>query len=141
MKIQTHLFVLTLGAIAPLVAVLVAGGSIMWQSERESLEREAIGRTRAAMSAVDTELRGSIAAMKALAASKNLDVGDIRAFHEEAQRVLATQPQWQNIGLATVEREQLLDAILPFGKHAPFPNDDAFEQVLRSGAPQISSLT
>ena len=140
MKIQSHLFVLTLGTVAPLVAVLVAGGVVLWKAERESLEREAIGRTRAAMSAIDTELRGSIAALKALAASKNLDSGDIRAFHAEAQRVLASQPQWLNIGLATVKRDQLLDAILPFGAHAAFSDDDAFDKVLRTRAPQISSL-
>jgi hypothetical protein len=69
-KIQSHLFVLAFGVIAPLLIVLVAGGIVLSRYEREAFVREAIGRTRAAMSAIDTELGGSIAALKALAASK-----------------------------------------------------------------------
>ena len=140
MKIQSHLFVLALGAIAPLVAVLIVGGVVMWKAEREALERETIGRTRSVMSAIDTELRSSITALRALAASKNLEAGDIRAFHDEAQRVLATQPQWRNIGLATVQRQQVMDAILPHGTAAPFGGDEAFDQVINTRAPAISSL-
>ena len=141
MKIQSHLFVLVLGAIAPLVAVLAAGGVMLWQSERAALVHEAIGRTRAAMSAIDTELRGSIAALNALASSKNLEAGDIRAFHDEARRVLASQPQWRNIGLATLAREQLMDANLPYGSHAAFGTDEAFDEVIRARAPAVSSLS
>jgi len=133
--------VLVLGAIAPLVAVLAAGGVMLWQSERAALVHEAIGRTRAAMSAIDTELRGSIAALNALASSKNLEAGDIRAFHDEARRVLASQPQWRNIGLATLAREQLMDANLPYGSHAAFGTDEAFDEVIRARAPAISSLS
>jgi signal transduction histidine kinase/ActR/RegA family two-component response regulator len=141
MRVQSHLFLLALGAIAPLVAVLLAGGIVLWKAERESLEREAIGRTRAAMSAVDSELRGSIITLKALAASKNLEIGDIRSFYEEARRVLAAQPQWRNIGLATRERQQLIDAIRPYGEHAAFGSDEAFDEVIRTRAPAVSSLS
>ena len=132
---------LSLGAIAPLVAVLLVGGFLLWKGEREALQREALGRTRSAMSAIDTELRSSITALRALAASRSLEAGDIRAFHGEAQRVLATQPQWRNIGLATLDRQQLMDAIRPYGAPAPFGDDEAFEAVLSTRAPAISSLS
>jgi signal transduction histidine kinase/ActR/RegA family two-component response regulator len=133
--------VLAFGVIAPLLIVLVAGGIVLSRYEREAFVREAIGRTRAAMSAIDTELGGSIAALKALAASKNLEDGDIRSFHEEAHRVLATQPQWRNIGLATVQREQLMDAIRPYGEQAPFGSDEAFDTVIHNKTAAISSLS
>ena len=58
------------------------------------MERESLGRVRAAMSAVDTELERSIATLQALAASEHLDNGDLRAFNAEARRVLATQRDW-----------------------------------------------
>ena len=48
------------------------------------MERDAIGRARAAMSAVDVHLRGSIISLETLAASTNLESGDIAAFMQKA---------------------------------------------------------
>ena len=75
------------------------------------MERDAIGRAHAAMSAVDAHLRGSIASLEILAASKSLESGDIAAFHAESQRVLRTQPAWVNIGLASAAKIQLANAV------------------------------
>src|SRR5258705_5157964 len=107
MKIRSHLDLLALGAMVPLLVISVIAGWGLVQHERETFQREALGRARSAMSAVDAELRGSITTMHALTVSKNIETGDLRAFHAEVQRVLATQPGWRNIGLATVTREHL----------------------------------
>ncbi|MGQ0526209.1 MAG: ATP-binding protein [Betaproteobacteria bacterium] len=90
---------------------------------------------------MDAQLRGSISTIEALATSQALARGDIREFHKEAQRVLATQPGWLNIGLATPDKIQLFDAIRPLGEHAPFQGaGESFETVVRTGKPAIGNV-
>ena len=129
------------GALAPVVLFAVISAALLVQQERRTIEREAIGRTRAAMSAVDAALLGHITTLKALATSKNLVTGNLQAFHEESQRVMRSQPEWQNIGLATPAKEQLSDAILPYGQHASFAADDAaFDEAVRTREPVIGDV-
>src|SRR5689334_12575486 len=78
--------------------------------------------------------------LEALGTSRNLRAGDLKSFHEEARRILATQPDWLNIGLATPSREQLMDAVLPFGQQAPFGDDSAFDLALATGEPAVGDL-
>jgi PAS domain S-box-containing protein len=129
------------GALTPVVLFAVVSAAQLVQHERRTLEREAIGRTRAAMSAIDAELRGHITTLQALAASKNLAAGNLKAFHDESRRVLQAQPEWQNIGLSTATKQQLADAILPYGEHAPFGGDDAsFDEAVRTGQPAVGNV-
>ena len=76
MKIRSHLFLVALGAIAPMLIMAIVAGTVLVQHERKNFESEAIGRARAAMSAVDAELRGAITTLQALAASRSLENGD-----------------------------------------------------------------
>jgi hypothetical protein len=112
------------------------------EDERKVIEREALGRARSAMSAVDAHLAASIDALETLAASDHLETGNIRAFHAESQRVLRTQPAWVNIGLATPERIQLTNAIYAFGKpEALAPADEpSFMAAVRDGRPGVGSI-
>lgn len=141
MKLQSRLFKLVVVAVLPLVALAIVAGVFLVRVERASTERYGVGIVRAALSAVDAQLRGSISTIEALAASQALARGDIRAFHQEAQRVLATQPRWLNIGLATPDRVPLFDAIRPFGGHAPIGEDDrTFDTAVRTGKPVIGNV-
>src|SRR5688500_20353420 len=76
-------------------------------------------RTRAMMTAVDAELRGSITALYALGASRALDNEDLASFREQAVRVLASQPGWFNITLATPDGQQVVNALQPPGAALP----------------------
>jgi PAS domain S-box-containing protein len=143
MNIRSHLDLLVLGAVAPLLAISVLAGVLLVEHERETFRREAVGRARSAMSAVDAELRGSLATMQALAASKNLETGDVRAFHAEAQRVLATQqPGWLNIGFARPDGVQLFNANKPFDANPQIiVRDPSFDFAMKARKPVISDLT
>jgi PAS domain S-box-containing protein len=140
MKLRSHLIMLVSGAIAPLLLVAVAAGIHLVRHERETIERDAIGRTRAAMTAVDAELRGTIATMKALASSRHLQEGNFRAFHQEARRVLASQPYWLNVGLVSAENARLVDALSPFREPAPSARERARDDVPRSGGVAIGDV-
>ena len=87
MRLHPQLSLLVAGAVAPVLVLAVAAGVLLVRHERQTMQSEAIGRTRSAMSAVDAEIRGHFTTLQALAASKTLEMGDLRAFYEEAQRV------------------------------------------------------
>jgi signal transduction histidine kinase len=129
------------GALAPVVVLAVAAAALLVRHERDTMEEEAIGRTRSAMSAVDAELRGHLAALQALAASRELESGDLRAFYEETRRVLAGQSSWLNVALASTDGRQLFDAVLPFGGTRPVTGDLAtYQLALGSGRPVIGYI-
>jgi hypothetical protein len=135
-------YLIAAGTLVPLIAFGVLAARQLVQHEREAVEREAIGRARAAMSAVEAHLHGSIASLEALGASKTLEAGDLRAFHAESQRVLRTQRGWANIGLTSATKVQLANAVYAFGKPETLAaaDDESFDAVVRSAKPAIGSV-
>ena len=131
---RLRLYLLVAGTLAPLIVFGVVAARQLVQHEREAVEREALGRARSAMSAVDAHLRGSIVSLETLAASKSLEAGNIAAFHLEAQRVLRTQPGWVNIGLASADKMQLFNAVYALGKPEPLGTEDASYAAALHGA-------
>ena len=143
MKLRPRLYLLAAGALTPMVVFAIVAALLLQQREHRSVEREAIGRARAAMSAVDAHLRASISSLETLAASRNLESGAIGAFHAESQRALRAQPDWVNIGLATGAKIQLANAIYTYGKPEPFStgDDESFEAVVRTARAGVGNVS
>lgn len=96
---------------------------------------------RALMTAVDAELRGSIATLHALATSRSLQAGDLQTFHGEAARVLLSQPGWITITLAHPDGQQVVNTLVPFGEKLPVIADmRTVEQELNAGRPVIGGV-
>src|SRR5689334_5078969 len=89
------------------------------EQERDTFKHGAIERTRAIMTAVDTELKGSIKTLEALATLDELDRGDLRAFYGEAMRVFQSQRDWSTINVADATGAQLMNLLRPFGAELP----------------------
>jgi hypothetical protein len=123
-KLRSALMTLAAASLAPLLVFAAVAGAVLVDHEHERMQRDAMGRVASAMTGVDAELRGAINTLQVLAASRALESGDLRTFHAESQRVLSRQPGWLNIGLASADREQLADAVRPFGEQAPFSAAD-----------------
>lgn len=141
MKLRSHLLVLTLVTMIPVLLFAVAGGSFMAARERATFQQGAMERSRALMTAVDAELHGSLATLQALCTSRSLDTGDFEAFREEAKRVLATQPGWLNVTVASASGAPLENALVPRGDRLPRVLDPrAIEQVVRTGKSYVGSL-
>ena len=141
MRLRSQIALLVFGALVPTVVFTFTAARQLAERERESVERNVMARVRAAMSAVDVHVQGSIATLDALATSKNLELGDIAAFHAETQRVLRSQPSWVNIGLTSAAKMQLSNAVYAFSKPWPLGmQDESFEAVVRSGKPAIGSV-
>jgi len=112
-KLRTRLFLLVAGTVIPLGALAVFLSILLVNHERDILERGALDRNRAFMTAVDAEIKGHLTTLMALAVSQNLERGDVEAFRREAARVLGTQPGWQDIVLARPDGTRLVDLRVP----------------------------
>jgi two-component system cell cycle sensor histidine kinase PleC len=143
MKLLTRLNLLVIVTLAPFAAFAAVAALLLVQQERETVARDAIGRARGAMSAVDTHLRSSVNALETLASFRALEKGDIATFHAESQRVLRTQPGWVNIGLSrTTDKLVLSNAVYAHGHPEPAPNvdEESFDAVVRNARPAVGSV-
>jgi signal transduction histidine kinase/ActR/RegA family two-component response regulator len=141
MTIRSHLMLLAIGAGLPVLAFAILVSVVLVEQDRVTVERGAIERARAMMTAVDTELRGSITTLLAITAAPARHGGDARAAHDELVRVLATQNAWYDVTLARASGEKIVDARQPFG-HAPERTVDpaSVAQVLRTGRVAIGNV-
>src|SRR5690349_2153682 len=106
MRLRTKVFQLTLLTVIPTLAFTVVLALVLLEREGEIQRDGALYRNRALMTAVDSEMRGQALTLNALATSSYLQAGALRQFHEEMVRVLASQPDYRSISLATPAREQ-----------------------------------
>ncbi len=141
LALRRRLVWVTLGTLLPVIAFAVLGAVLLAYHQRMTFERGARERTLAILTAIDAELRGSITSLNALAATRNLDGDDLSAFHEEATRILATQPDWLSLNLAPPSGQQVVNVLRPFGTPLPPIHErTSFEHVLRTGEPAIGDL-
>ncbi|MGX9963738.1 hybrid sensor histidine kinase/response regulator [Roseomonas sp. F4] len=107
---------------------------IAMRTEQEADRREDVQRIgRALVTGLESELRAGLRALDALAGSQHLKTGDLAGFRQEAQRLLAREPQWFTIALTDGER-QLLNLRYPEGAPLPGIQDlAAVGSVLRTG--------
>src|SRR6185503_12111979 len=142
MSLHPQLSLLVAGAVAPVLVLAVAAGVLLVRHERQTMQSEAIGRTRSAMSAVDAEIRGHFTTLRALASSKALELSDLRAFYEEAQRVARGQSDWLGVRLALATETQIFDTSIPFGNDVPMPLSelDSFRLAVASRRPVVSDV-
>ena len=64
LKLRPQLLILVAATIAPVLLFSLGGGWLLVQHERATMQRDGLGRARSAMSAVNAELGGSIAALR-----------------------------------------------------------------------------
>src|SRR5918993_3211480 len=110
MRLRSNLFLLVAGALLPLVVLAGALAYLVVEREREVLIGAALDRNRAFMAAVDTEIRAHVTTLRALAAVASLQADNLRSFHDDAGRVLRSQPEWNNVVLVLPSGMQVVNA-------------------------------
>jgi signal transduction histidine kinase len=111
------------------------------RNERAVFERGAIERTRALITAVDAELKSSIATLEALATSRQFDRGDLRGVYDEAARVVKSQPGWRTVIVSLPSGESLVNLLRPLGTQlAPVVEQRSFKQVLKTLKPAVGDI-
>lgn len=140
-KGSSYLDIYTIVALLPFVAVCIVAAFWSAEQSRQIALNDALGRARTAMGAVDSELRGHILTLQAIATSRSFENGDVRAIYDECKRVLGSQPAWLNVGLQSDSGTQIFNAIEPFGRVPSSQVDqDSLERALELGTPQIGNV-
>jgi PAS domain S-box-containing protein len=137
----SHLLVLIAATLLPMAVFAAVATALLARSERLAFERGAVDSTRALLTALDTELNGSLRTLEAIATSTTLDRDDLRAFHGELVRRLASQPRWLTIDLVLPSGRQVVNARRPFGTSLPATAErPSFDRLLATRRPVIGDL-
>jgi signal transduction histidine kinase/ActR/RegA family two-component response regulator len=136
------LLLAAVGVVPGLVLALVLGYFLI-EHEKETFLETARASNRTFLTAVDAQMLGYLGTLHALAASANLDTDNLKSFQAEAQRVLATQPDWRNVLLLDTSGQQLMNLRFSYG--APLPNElqvdnPGFQQVIANRKTFIGNL-
>ena len=119
MKIRSHLLLLVLGAMLPVLAFSAVMGIVFWRQQREAFEARFLERVRAMAVALDRELEGHVRALQVLGHSPRLAGGDLRGFYAEAGRVREAQQTWSTVLLTDPAGGEVFDVRRPFGAALP----------------------
>jgi signal transduction histidine kinase/ActR/RegA family two-component response regulator len=118
-KLRSHLVLLVLGAVLPVLAFSAVMGVVFWRQQRAVVNERLLERVRALAIALDREMAGHVRAIEVLARSRALQANDFRVFHDQAQRVRAEQPAWDALIVLAPDGTQLMNTRVPFGSPLP----------------------
>jgi len=127
-KLRTHLILLTLATVVPVV--LFAVGLIVYQTrlERSSLERGMRDTARALALALDRDINDIKTGVETLSASRHLDGPvDLSHFYEEAATVSKGFGGWAV--LSDPSGRQVLNTSRPLGSALPIPTMASLEMM------------
>ena len=141
MTLRARLLILVLALLVPMTAF--AAITIVWfgRQQRAAVRSGAVETARALMNAIDQSIGNSITTLVAVASLQSLGRGDLAAFHQEATRVLASQPEWRTIILLAPDGRQLVNVLRPIGEPLPGVLDrTSFDAVLRTHQPVVGNI-
>jgi PAS domain S-box-containing protein len=143
MRIRSHLVILVLAAVLPILAFSAVMTAVFWKQQRAAFDERFLDRVRGLTIALDRELEGHIRALEILSESSALRAGDIRGFYDRAERARDRQKMWSNIILLDADSaRQLMNLRLPLGMPLPLTPDKAsLEAVIQSGGPYVAPLS
>lgn len=141
MRLRSHLLLLTLGTLLPMVVFGIVATMLFASREEAVFRRGATERTRAVLTAVDTELAGYLNSLGILATSRSLEGDDLRAFADDIGRLLQIHPNWRRITLAGPDGQRIMSVPASSGTaSSPVADRASFDRVRRTGRPAIGSL-
>lgn len=139
-SLRARLVVLVVTVALPLVAFALMQALRDAQHQRRNIETGLMSTARSIAVGVEQELRGGLAALTALAATRELEAHDLEAFYDEARHVRDVQP-WYSVWLVDREGRQVLNLLRPFGSDLPALGHLAYvRQAWASGEATVSGL-
>ena len=141
MRLRSHLLLLSIATAAPVMILAAVVALLVVRQDRDNVRNAAGDRVIAVMSAIDAELRGSLATLRALAASSHLETGNLAAFHAEARRVVRAHPDWLDFTLAALDGRRIMSTTHAPGRDGSVVvNRESFDEAVATGRPVIGSL-
>jgi PAS domain S-box-containing protein len=142
MRIRTHLIILVVAAVLPILVFSAAMTTVFWREQRRTFEQRFLERVRAMTVALDTELERYIAVLEVLGKSPSLSAGRLKQFYQEAVRVRDEQLFFTNIILTAPDGQELINLDHPLGAglgKTPLP-PAMLENAATSDRPVISGI-
>ena len=119
MRLRSHLVVLVVGVLLPLLGFAVVMVFLVNRHARTATEAGLQQPARALSGAMDQEVRAAIAALRVLANSDDMQADDLKGFDRDVRLALTSQPDWENIALFSPTGRGILNAHLPPGGLVP----------------------
>jgi signal transduction histidine kinase/ActR/RegA family two-component response regulator len=139
MKIRTHLAVLALAILVPVILFSALALNLLWKGQRASALHGLQESARATMQNVDKEIGSATAALNVLATSAYLGSGDMEAFYRQALSADLGPNAW--VVLLDAQGHQVISTAVPYGTPTPAPVAlEPVRQVMRTQAPFVSNL-
>jgi signal transduction histidine kinase/CheY-like chemotaxis protein len=138
--LSARLVVLAASGLLPL-AIVVALALAYLSGERQlATQRSALALSRALATAVDAELRSTVAVLRALSQDEALQRGDLERFYRSSVRV-AVQQGWRSVVLADDTGRAILRSRQPFGAADPRPVDpESMAQAVATQRPTVGRV-
>ena len=141
MRIRSHLVLLFLGILIPILAFSGVMLVVFNRHTRVATEQGLVETARALSVAVDQQVLASLSVLRVLAASEHLQKGNVQEFERVARMSLATQPAWQSIVLVGPDMRQVINTGLPTGTPLPLAgNPELARVVFATASPMVSDL-
>ncbi|MGH7126035.1 MAG: ATP-binding protein [Stellaceae bacterium] len=141
LSLRARLVVLVVASLIPLILFTLARRYADYQDSVSASGQQTLELTRAITSAVESELRGRIAALQVLALSGQLREGNWEGFRGSAEAVIAEQFAGSNILLAREDGQQVMNTLVAPGAPLPVsPYHEAIRRVFATGRPTVTDL-
>jgi PAS domain S-box-containing protein len=136
-SLRSHLILIVLVAIIPVLVFSAVMLSIFARQERESVKAGLSETNRALVSALELEFESTLSTLVVLASSATLDSEDLAGFRGVLQRAFPTRPDWKTIKLHDPSGNELIDLLgLPeHQKAGDALSDRGFAELLRTQKP------
>ncbi len=137
---RRQLYILVAATLLPVALFAAVILHLKQEDTRRGLEEHLLHNAQILAQSVERMVAQEIAALTVLALAEELDTGDFRTFHIEAQRLVEARPDWHALVLSDGER-QLVNTRLPYGADLPplfAPAEVA--RIFRTGQPQVSTV-
>jgi signal transduction histidine kinase/ActR/RegA family two-component response regulator len=139
--LERRLFLTIVVGLLPLAILAFVISFRTAQHQKQELLDSSQGSMRAIVSAVDSELAASQAALDALAASPRLAKDDFTGFYTEARELMARRRNWLNIVLNDPTAQQRMNAFFPQDSPARRSvNPEAIGQIIMTGKPAVGDM-
>ncbi len=122
--LRSRLFMLAAVGLLPLAVAAAVGTAYLVKAEIESAQKASLELSRALATAVNSELKSTIAVLQVLSLSRNLASPDLAAFHAETRQV-AIQRKWRAVLLADRYGNIVSNSHVNFGQDIPAPIEPA----------------
>jgi signal transduction histidine kinase len=138
--LERRVFLVAVASVIPITLLALALLLTNAHEQRDRLLRVSEDTMLALISAADAELKSTIGALDALAASPRLVRADFPGVREEALELLGRRTNWLNVVVLDADREYM-NARLPDGEPTEGHDRELVEQAIRTQAPIVGEVT